>query len=77
MPLTKREAEISNKPLRNQAAALAVWNQVQEKLDQSIAWPERTGSDAEYAGTGSRAEQMSTQVTSVRNRASAWEVSSP
>jgi len=76
MPLTKREAEIRNKPL-GEAATPAVWNEIHNKIDQNVA-PTPFGR-AVFLFDGSSTEYMplSKRMVTFGNGSSEWEAVFP
>ena len=77
MPLTKREAEIRNNPLRNEAAAMAIWNAVQEKTEGSISWTDMQLAVVRQLTPRTANAKMSKRATRDRNVSSTWEADPP
>src|SRR5262249_28276696 len=76
MPLTKREAEIRNIPLRNETTAMAVWNRAQDKKDESVPFMVPGGSN-QRRRTWTPGDQLGSRATPVGKRVSASAASSP
>ena len=77
MPLTKREAEIRNNPLRSEAAAPRIWNRIQEQMSLSVA-PARCGSPARpFARRPGEQGHLSSGVITCGKETSTWEADQP
>jgi len=77
MPLTKREAEIRNKPLRSEAGAPPIWNHVQDKIDQSVVFTLPSGPGHAISGPVEETAHLSSRVITLGNGASTWEADLP
>jgi hypothetical protein len=73
MPLTKREAEIHNKPL-GKAAMRAVWNQIHNKIDPNIGPVVFGRASFSLFRNPLIRTRLSRRVNTFENPASAWEV---
>ncbi|HEV3146164.1 MAG TPA: hypothetical protein VGZ47_19920 [Gemmataceae bacterium] len=77
MPLTRREAEICNKPLRTEAGAMPIWNHRQEKIDEYATFNEDEKTIRDWSARLATCDEMSSAVSHNRNATSAWEANRP
>jgi hypothetical protein len=76
MPLTKREAEIHNKPL-GKAATRSVWNQIHNKIDPNVASSTFGMPVFLFGHAFVEQMQLSKRVTTFGKTSSAWEATFP
>jgi hypothetical protein len=76
MPLTKREAEIHNKPLGKEAMR-AVWNQIHNKIDPNVAAGSLGMPLFSFADPFLEQMPLSKRATTFGKSSSAWEAFFP